>query len=388
MSRSQHTLSMPSFCFLSRHRRSLDVLAGDSRTSGGAEAQVARIAASFAARGHKATLIYGSGGDGRTTRLAGVECIDAYPAWGRPATLVHFWRTLAALRPAVIYARLPDDFLALAGLYAARHPETRFVYGLANDQACDPWHTYDYNSWFHNTLYALGLRSAVAVAVQHDDQIELVRPYVRGSIVRIPNLAPDLAAGPRRFDAAAIDVAWVAQIRPAKRLHLLLDLAERLPELRFAVVGGFDMMTPPDERRRLEARIARLANVQFHGPQPAEAVAATLARSKVLLNTSSHEGFPNTMLEAWSFGVPVVSLSIDPGGVIVREQLGLVSGSVERLAADVERLCGSRPLNEACGARGVAYVHNHHGPEAVYRAFAQVLPDSDPWRRALQGGTV
>ena len=45
-------------------------------------------------------------------------------------------------------------------------------------------------------------------------------------------------------------------------------------------------------------------------------------RAKVLVNTSDVEGFPNSYLQAWIRGVPVVTL-IDPDGVIEREGLGV-----------------------------------------------------------------
>lgn len=380
------SINQTTFCFLTPGPRSFAVLSGDTRTSGGAESQVARIATALAARGHSVAMIYGGKGAGTTTRLGGVTCIDGYPAWRRPASIPGFWRTLRALRPALLYARLPDDFLALAGLFAALHQPTRLVYALANDSFCNPWRAYDYKPWLHNPLYALGMRSASVVAAQHEGQVALARPYVRGPIVQIPNLAPAIASGPRPFERADIDVIWVAQVRPEKRLPLLLDAAERLPELRFAIVGGFVGLLTAAEEERLRARIAGLPNVQFLGPQPADVVAASLARSKVLVNTSANEGFPNTMLEAWSLGVPVVSLAVDPGGVIARERLGLVSGDSGRLAADLRELCGDAAANAAYGTRGAAYVRAYHSLEKVCVAIEGLARHAGETRTTAREG--
>jgi glycosyltransferase involved in cell wall biosynthesis len=374
------------FCFLSPGRWSMDVLGGDTRPSGGAEAQIARIAASFAALGHEVSLIYGSGGRGERCERSGVTCIDIYPAWRRPRSLVGFWRTLKTLSPDIIYARLPDDFLWLAGLLARLHSRARFVYGLANDQHANPWTAFGYRSWFHNPLYALGLRSAGVLAVQHEGQAAMVRQHTRAPIAQLPNLGPNFTAGPRPFAQADIDVLWVAQIRPEKQLPLLLDLAISMPELRFAVIGGFVGALPKDEEAQLEARMLQLPNLEYLGPQPHDAIAAALARSKALVNTSRAEGFPNTMLEAWALGVPVVSLSVNPGGVITREGLGLVSGGVGGLAADLRRICADRRLNESCGARGAAYVQAHHSVEAVHKAFIDLWAGAARSQGAISGG--
>jgi glycosyltransferase involved in cell wall biosynthesis len=124
----------------------------------------------------------------------------------------------------------------------------------------------------------------------------------------------------------------------------------------------------------LEARMASIHNLAFLGPKRAAEVTQLLIQSKLLVNTSTFEGFPNTMLEAWSVGVPVVSLNVDPGHVIQREQIGRVSGTFENLCRDVEQIAHTSELNCAMGEQGLAYVRQQHSLEAVFRAFTAILP--------------
>jgi glycosyltransferase involved in cell wall biosynthesis len=362
-------------CFISPGHISVALLNGETDKFGGAEGQVAYLAAAFAKLGHQVELIYGDGTGKLTQRvIGGVKCIDAHPAWKRPGSLIAFWTALQKSHVHLIYARLPDDFLWLAGLFSKLHRESLFMYGLANDKECNPWQTYRYKRWFHNSLYALGLQSADAVAVQHQAQVQLVKPYTKGRIVLTPNLVRSVARQVRSYDATSIDAIWIAQIRPEKQLHLFLDVAGALPHLRFAVAGEFEASFDPQQRRDLEYRMRELANVSFLGVQRFEAVIQLLIRSKVLVNTSNWEGFPNTMLEAWSVGLPVVSLNIDPGGVIERENIGLISRSISKMVGDVERVAQTRSLNCEMGERGLAYVRRAHSFDAVCRAFEQVLP--------------
>ena len=65
-----------------------------------------------------------------------------------------------------------------------------------------------------------------------------------------------------------------------------------------------------------------------------------MASASVLCSTSEAEGFPNTFLEAWSVGLPVVS-TWDPDGLIRRKDLGLVGKSVDDLAAGLASLLAS-----------------------------------------------
>jgi len=262
----------------------------------------------------------------------------------------------------------------MLGLFSRWRPTTQFVYALAHDLHCDPWRAYDYNRWFHGPSYGLGLWTTDVIAIQHERQRELLPRLLRGRAILIPNLMRSYAPTVRPYEQATFDGIWVAKIRPEKRLGTFLDLVAALPELRFAVVGGFDPEMGADERGQLERRMSELPNLSVLGPQRAAQVAALLAQSKLLVNTSSAEGFPNTMLEAWSLGVPVASLAVDPGGVISRERLGLLSGSAPQLCQDVLALARTPQLNQAFGERGLAYVSRQHSLAEVCRAFERALP--------------
>lgn len=360
------------WCFFSPGERSLRVLAGDSRTSGGAEAQVAYLAAALAAQGHAVSLIYGDGrGDRPPETLSGVLCLDAVPAWTRPGSLLALWRMLRAQAPDVLYARLPSDFLPLLGLAARTRPGARFVYALAHDLHTRAWTAYDYRRWLHGPAYGLGLRTAHRIAVQHAGQRAALPRALQGRARPVPNIVRSIRDEPRDLAAARYDVVWVAKIRAEKRLDLLLDLAEACPSLGIAVVGGYDPHLPAELRAALEARAASLRNLTMLGELRADAVLAAISASRVLVNTSDAEGFPNTMLEAWSVGVPVVSLSVDPGGLIAREAIGLVSGTLPALARDVERLARDAALNRRLGIGGLDYVRRRHAPEVACASLAR-----------------
>ncbi len=363
------------WCFFSPGYRALHVLGGDTRTTGGAEAQTAYIAQALSQLGHEVGLIYGGGeGHGGRQVVAGIACIDGAPSWRHPTSLAVFWRALTALSPDVLYSNLPSDFLWMIGMFASRPPGSRFVYHLASDLHGAPWAAYDYKRWFHGPLYALGRQSADVIVIQHDHQRMLLSPRLRNRLVLVPNLVRSFSDQPRAYEATTFDAIWIARIRAVKQLEHFLDLASSVPDLCFAVVGEFDPRENRAWRASLEARLAALKNLAFLGPQRAEDVLALLARSKVLVNTSRFEGFPNTMLEAWSVGVPVVSLSVDPGGVIEREGLGLVSGTVKRLRADVLALARAETLNKELGANALAYVRRHHSLDAMCEALRQAVP--------------
>ena len=91
----------------------------------------------------------------------------------------------------------------------------------------------------------------------------------------------------------------------------------------------------------------------------------------MLLSTSEGEGFPNTFLQAWSSGTPVVSLMIDPDSVIERAGLGVVSGNIETIGKDLCALMESHHQREEIGLRARKHIVENHSEAVVVRAWAQ-----------------
>jgi glycosyltransferase involved in cell wall biosynthesis len=73
-------------------------------------------------------------------------------------------------------------------------------------------------------------------------------------------------------------------------------------------------------------------------------------RAKIFLNTSSIEGFPNTFLQAWIRGVPVVSF-FDPESLVQRLQLGHIANSVDEMREAIRSLLEDDAERQRTGRR-------------------------------------
>jgi glycosyltransferase involved in cell wall biosynthesis len=98
-----------------------------------------------------------------------------------------------------------------------------------------------------------------------------------------------------------------------------------------------------------------------------------MSRAALFLSTSELEGLPNTFLQSWGAGVPVVSLKLDPGGLIARHAAGVVAPNVDDCAQTVARLLEDRALNDELGRNGRRYVEAEHNEERVLALFLQAL---------------
>ena len=160
-----------------------------------------------------------------------------------------------------------------------------------------------------------GLRRADLVAQTSGRRNCCARPCNRGDVISMMGNRHAVAAVEKD-----IDVLWVSNLRALKRPELALELARQLPQVNFSFVGG-PMPRGETYYEDVRAAAARLPNVKMHGAVRYADSGTLFDRAKLFLNTSSIEGFPNTFLQAWIRGVPVVTF-FDPDALVKRMALG------------------------------------------------------------------
>jgi len=178
---------------------------------------------------------------------------------------------------------------------------------------------------------------------------------------------------PQPGGAEDIEVLWVSNIRGGKRPDRILELAERLPEVKIHMVGG---PLPGEEAlfRDVRDTAATKANLTFHGRLSYRDANQLYGRAKVLVNTSDVEGFPNSYLQAWIRGVPVVTL-IDPDAVIEREGLGIAARSPDQTPDAIRHLLRDPDAWNAASDRCRMFMEQEHGEEKVLAAYLDTFDE-------------
>ena len=157
-----------------------------------------------------------------------------------------------------------------------------------------------------------------------------------------------------------------------KRPDRLLELAAAGPDLGIDLIGPFSSDAYSQEVKR---RAEQVPNVMVHGAVPRNRMDEFYRRGAVLCCTSEYEGFPNTFLEAWSHGLPVVS-TFDPDGVIAARKLGTVVRSVSEMQAALKALLGSAERYEEASRNARRYYVENHAVDTVLPKFARVFQEA------------
>jgi|GEM_PF-3566919 len=168
-------------------------------------------------------------------------------------------------------------------------------------------------------------------------------------------------------------VLWVGRLQPWKHPEHFVHIVRRLhgKPYRFLAMGREIGKTGiAGEFKKLEQFAP---NFKYLGEIDREEVCSLLERARILVNTSDFEGFSNTFIEAWLRGVPVISLTEDPDGLIRNRGLGMVSGSLDRLAGDIEELMDHPDAWREISARCRKFAEEHFNSEKNVRQLETEL---------------
>lgn len=362
-------------CFLGLENLAVLAPAYRHHNIAGEGVQQTLLAKAFARRGCDVRMVTWDLGQPDGAEWDGIRVFKAYPPQaGMP--LVRFlhprwsglWSALERADAELYYTSCAGMHVGLLALFCRRHGR-RFVYRSASDTDCDPARLLiRYRR--DRALYEYGLRRAGAILVQSVWQKRtLARHY--GLAGRVAGM---LVAPPAPPAARDIDVLWVSNLRGVKRPDRVLELARSLPQLHVHMVGG---PLPGEEAlyRQTAQAAAALPNVTFHGRVAYHDAPALFARARVFLNTSDVEGFPNSYLQAWVHGVPVVTL-IDPDHLIQRDGLGAAAKVPAALAGALRGLLEDPTAWRQAHERCLAYMARKHGEERVLAPYLAAFEDA------------
>lgn len=348
----------------------------DQHGIGGEAVQRSLLARALARRGHAVSMVVGDYGqeDGSV-----YHDVTTYKAYRRDAGLpvlrfVHprwtgVWAALSRADADVYYTSCAGMLVGLMAIFCRRN-KRGLVFRLASDSDADPDQLL-VRYWRDKKLYEYGLRRTDAILAQTVTQQQALQQNYRISSSIVADMLVDPPARDFGLAERDVDILWVSNLRPLKKPDLALELAHQLPHRRIHMVGG----TQPGFQalfNDIRAQASQLANVTFHGHVPYRHASDYYDRARVFVNTSDIEGFPNSYLQSWRRGVPVVAF-FDPDGIIRREGLGNAVSTLGEMSRAVESLLTDgakwREMSERCRN----YMERVHGDDTVLRPYIEAF---------------
>jgi glycosyltransferase involved in cell wall biosynthesis len=124
----------------------------------------------------------------------------------------------------------------------------------------------------------------------------------------------------------------------------------------------------------IRSRANGIANLTFVERIPFEESQSWFERAKLLVGTSTAEGFPNTYIQACAAGAPIISLEVDPEQFIEMNDVGFAAhGDRKRLAETTARLLGQPEAWKKLSTNALAYVRKNHDVEVQGAHWAELM---------------
>jgi glycosyltransferase involved in cell wall biosynthesis len=325
-----------------------------SLSIGGAERQVALLAAGLAARAHEVTIVlfYGNGETEAllTDTKVRLVTLDKTGRWDLGA-LLRLRKFLIGEQPDILYAFLPTQ-TTLAALLLPRRSPTRLVFGsraTAMDLTRYDWLsalTYKTEKWLSGRADLI-----IANADQvRDDAVARGLPAERMAVVYngidVERMRPGRESGMRVRRSLGIEetdfvIGIVARLDPMKDHETFLRAAaghlQDQPDARFVCVGQ-GAAAYQEHLRDLAKTLGIDSRVIWTGTR----TDMTDIYNAFDIATSSSafgEGFSNSIGEAMACGIPVVATDVGDSGRIVGDSGEIVPiRQPEALAAAWARL--------------------------------------------------
>jgi len=346
----------------------------NGRTDGGAELQIALLAKALALVGHEVVVVDLKIKEDFIT----VEGIKVFKINGFNdgirfiRTITHrlpkIYCSLKAQHADVYYCRI-RDFRHILAYFASRKIGAKFILHMASDLDAMNWRMRFKNykaidlsnlyGWTNSILVEIVhdwiLRKADLLLAQHSGQKDILQKRNIKSTVLF-NLI-DLSRIPLVPNQIQKDFIYVGALDKRKGFVEFFELVKKSPLHTFKVIGSTRDKTGVSIYNKLKS----YPNVTLLGELNHYDTLSHIAKSKALISTSLIEGFPNIFIEAWVFGIPVLSLNVDPGDVIKKEKLGVVTnGDIDKLKQAMDNTINTNEF----AVRAKAYVEKNHALNA------------------------
>jgi glycosyltransferase involved in cell wall biosynthesis len=364
---------------------------GDLRYIGGESVQHVLLARAWRDLGHDVSMIVHDEGQGPKRVIDGITAYAAHTRTGGIPGLRFFHPRASRLVGALSTADADVYYQSPAGVntgftaWFTKMTGRTFVFRVASDSDCEKEHP-RIRFLRDRMLFDFGLKRAHVVAAQTAHQQRMLRDNhgIEAPVINMMVEPPQRLGMPVEKD---IDVLWLSNLRALKRPELALELARQMPDVKFTLAGG-PMPGGQTYYDDVVAAAARLPNVTMLGAVRYSDTGGLIDRAKIFLNTSSIEGFPNTFLQSWVRGVPVVSF-FDPDGLVNRLQLGRIATSLDDMREGLRGLIDVPVYRENVGRRAREYALREYtsGVASRYLELVDSIRSREPVR-AANGGTV
>jgi len=346
---------------------------GVAASAGGAEAQLMTLGKALSQQAHEVHFIVDEFGQSDLEEIDGIM-LHKVPLRYMGGSNIHlpvdwfrFTRKLASINADMHLMKVPRNILFPLAVYARiRGKKVAYVGQRDVDATQEGARSVDGVPAYY--FYRWGLFLVNAVIAQTTSQQKCFSESFNRDAIVIPNVVTLPA---EQVTEKSDYVLWVGNSSYRKQPEVFLEIVRALPGIKFRMIMAGSNERPDDAF--VSDPAANLPNLEYLGFVPFQKIKDEYSNACLFVSTSKSEGFPNTFLQSWQCGTPVVSLYVDPDGVIDRHGLGVVTGSEQRMVETLRKLMDDANMRQKLAMNSIRYVQNHHSLEAIVAQYRSLF---------------
>lgn len=346
---------------------------GAAESAGGAEVQLKTLGAAFCGCGYEVHFIVDDFGQDDVVYESGIilhKVPFRYMGGSNlhlPIDWLRFVNTLARIKADVHLMKVPRNLLLPLACYSRMRRSKAIYVGQRDvDSTREGARSADRLPSYLFYRAGLVLVNAVIAQTKRQQQNFLL------SLNKQTTVIPNIVTLPEECITEKSDyVLWVGNSSQRKQPEEFLKVVRLLPSIQFRMVMASSNKKEYD--KYISDQAGELENLTFLGFVPFQKIKKEYRNARLFVSTSLSEGFPNTFLQAWQYRVPVVSMHVDPDGVIEKYGLGAVSGSQQRLLEDIQALINDRLQWEKLSDNAAEYVRDNHSVQATVDSYNKLF---------------
>lgn len=196
--------------------------------------------------------------------------------------------------------------------------------------------------------------------------------------ISIPFLPNPLEAQTKSF-IKDNNIIFLGRLDSVKRGWLFCEIAKILPKYHFYVLGSSSNDAEKQNNAILN-NYANLPNLHFLGHLNGKDKEEQLRKAKILVNTSIHEALPISFLEAFSYGVTVVSNQnpdnlVSQYGRYTGESTGNGWNDVEKFVTEIDFLMTNEKIRVDLATKAKQYLVENHSIEHFRHQLSSIIAD-------------
>jgi len=274
----------------------------------------------------------------------------------RPAATINVFRKLKS-----IHADIFLDFCASPRLLIfyllKKMTGCRYIFLTGHDN--DVTGNYrEVENRLYDWAYTYGLKHADSIIGQVEEHVELLKKNydLSSNYVLSPyfNIVPQQEKQEKQF------TLWVGRAASYKNPEAFLSLVKKFPNEKFIMICN---ESPYDNgfMTSIREELPFLKNLKFYDYIAYPDIQKYFKTAKLLVNTSESEGFPNTFIEAAMNYTPILSLSVDPNGMLSNFKGGVCCGGDQtQFIKEFKELVRNDRKLEEYGENAYRYAEKNH----------------------------